>query len=138
MVTGERWKVRNKTGRLLHGNITQKIIGFCYEIHTQYGSGQKESVYQNAFEEKLVLSKIPFSRERSISIKSEDTGRKLGSHRLDFVVDEKVVVETKAITYTPLKLERQLYSYLRNSSYKVGLMVNFGSSKLYVRRVVLT
>lgn len=138
MKTGQDWKIRNKSGELLHGNITEKLIGICYEIHNQYGSGQKETVYQNALEEKLTMNKLPFEREVPISIKSEDTGKKLGSHRLDFVVDDKVVVETKAIKFTPVKLEQQLYSYLKNSSYKVGLMVNFGSSRLYVRRIILT
>ncbi len=138
MKTGQDWKIRNKSGELLHGNITEKLIGICYEIHNQYGSGQKETVYQNALEEKLTMNKLPFEREVPISIKSEDTGKKLGSHRLDFVVDDKVVVETKAIKFTPVKLEQQLYSYLKNSFYKVGLMVNFGSSRLYVRRIILT
>lgn len=138
MKTGQNWKIRNKSGELLHGNITEKIIGLCYEIHSQYGSGQKESLYQNALEEKLSMDKLPFKREVPISIKSEDTGKKLGSHRLDFVIDNKVVAETKAIKFTPSKLEQQLYSYLNNSPYEVGLMVNFGSSKLYVRRIILT
>jgi GxxExxY protein len=131
-------KIRNKTGKLLHGNLTEKIIGHCYEIQNQYGSGQKESVYQKALAEKLIKGKVSFKKEVDIAIKSEDTGKRLGNHRLDFVVDNKVVVETKAIKFTPIKLEQQLYSYLRNSPYKVGLMINFGSSKLYVRRIILT
>lgn len=134
----KRWKVKNLSGRLLHGGLIEKIIGICYEVHHQYGSGQKESVYQNALEEKLSINKIPFKREVSIAIMSEDTGKKLGSHRLDFVVDEKVVLEIKAIKFTPIKLEQQLFSYLKNSPYQVGLMINFGSSKLYVRRIILT
>ena len=141
MVTGinrKNMKVRNKTGKLLHGNLTEKIIGYCYDIHNQYSSGQKESVYQKALAEKFKIGEVPFKKEVDIAIKSEDTGKRLGNHRLDFVVNDKVVVETKAIKFTPIKLEQQLYSYLRNSPYKVGLMVNFGSSKLYVRRIILT
>ena len=136
MDTGKNWRVRNTTGKLIYSDLTEKIIGICYQIHNQYGSGQKESVYQNALEEKLTLKKISYKKEFPIEIKSIDTGKKLGSHRLDFVVDEKVVVEMKAIKFTPQKLEQQLYSYLKNSSYQVGLMINFGSSKLFVRRIV--
>ena len=140
ITTGEHgnWRVKNRAGTLLYGDLTEKIIGFCYEVHRQYGSGQKEGVYQNALAEKLTMNNIPFKKEVPISIKSEDTGKKLGSHRLDFVVDNKVVVETKAIKYTPKKLEQQLYSYLKNSPFEVGLMVNFGSSRLFVRRIILT
>jgi len=137
-LTGEHWRVRNRSGELLYGNLTEKIIGLCFDVHRQYGSGQKESIYQNALEEKLELNNIPFNKEVDISIKSEDSGKRLGNHRLDFVIEDKVVVETKAIKFTPVKLEQQLYSYLKNSDYKVGLMINFGSSRLYVRRIILT
>jgi len=137
-ITGKSRKVRNKTGKLLHGDLTERIIGLCYDVHNQYGSGQKESIYQNALSEKLLKDSIPFEKEVDIPIKSEDTGKRLGNHRLDFVIDNKVVIETKAIKFTPIKLEQQLYSYLRNSPYKVGLMINFGSLKLYVRRIILT
>jgi GxxExxY protein len=136
--TGERWKVKNRTGKLLYGDLTEIIIGYCYEIHKQYGSGQKESVYQNALEEKLKVNTVNFEKEVDITIKSEDTGKRLGNYRLDFAVEGRVIVETKAIKFTPIKLEQQLYSYLRNSPYKVGLMVNFGSRKLYIRRIILT
>jgi len=137
-MTGKHWKVKNRSGELLYGDLTGKIIGLCYETHKQYGSGQKETIYQNALEEKLKLNQVPFKKEVDIAIKSEDTGKRLGNHRLDFVIDDKVVVETKAIKFTPIKLEQQLYSYLRNSIYKIGLMINFGSQKLYVRRIILT
>jgi len=133
-----KWQVKNRAGHLLHGQLTEKIIGLCYQVHYQYGSGQKESVYQNALEEKLTKTRLPFQREVFIPIKSEETGKNLGSHRLDFVIDEKVVLEIKAIKFTPRKLEQQLFSYLKNSHYQVGLMVNFGSSKLYVRRIIFT
>jgi|SRR3989344_2905628 len=136
--TGKHWKVKNKSGDLLYGELTEKIIGYCYEIHSIYGSGQKESLYQKALEEKLVINNIPFNKEEPISIKSEDTGKIIGNQRLDFVIDNKVIIETKAIKFTPIKMEQQLFSYLKNSSYPVGLMDNFGSQKLYIRRIILS
>ena len=138
MITGKHWKIKNKSGELIFGDLTEKIIGLCFEVHRQYGSGQKESVYQKALEEKMKLKEIQFKKEVDIAIKSEDSGKRLGNHRLDFLVDDKVIVETKAIKFTPIKLEQQLFSYLKNSKYPVGLMVNFGSSKMYIRRIILT
>jgi GxxExxY protein len=132
------WKVKNRSGSLLHGDLTEKIIGLCYEIQSIYGCGQKESVYQKALEEKLMSAKISFEKEVTININSEESGKKLGVYRLDFIVDKKVVVETKALKFTPIKLEQQLFSYLKNSDYEVGLMINFGSHKLYIRRIILT
>lgn len=135
---GQHWRVKNKSGGLLHGELTEKIIGLCYEIQSLYGNGQKESVYQKALEEKLMSAKINFEKEVTININSEDSGNKLGVYRLDFVVDGKVVVETKALKFTPVKLEQQLFSYLKNTIYQVGLMINFGSRHLYIRRIILT
>ena len=86
MKTGKRRIIKNKRGKLLYGDLTEEIIGLCFKVHNQYGSGQKESVYQKALEEKLSISNLPFTREESIKIKSEDTGKVLGLHRLDFVV----------------------------------------------------
>jgi GxxExxY protein len=137
-MTGKNWKIKNKSGQLLYSDLTEKIIGLCFQIHKLYGSGQKESVYQNLLEEKFSINNISFKREESIKIKSEETGKVVGSHRLDFVIDSKIIIETKAIKFTPVKMEQQLYSYLRNSPYEVGLMINFGSSKLYIRRIILT
>ena len=67
--------------------------------------GQKESVCQKALEEKLELRGLPYNREVSITVQSEDTGKLLGKHRLDFVIDEKVIVEIKAVKFTPKKIE---------------------------------
>lgn len=131
-------RIRNRSQTLLYADLTEKIIGLAYEIQNQYGSGQKESVYQNALAEKLTREKISFKRECPINILSLDSGNRLGTHRLDFVVDEKVIIEVKAVKFTPSKLEQQLYAYLRNSPYEVGLMINFGSPKVFVRRIILT
>jgi len=138
MDTGSNRQATNQTGVLLHGDLTQKIIGLCFEIHNQYKSGQKESLYQNALEEKLIRDTIPFVREKQIHIKSIDTGKIIGNYRLDFVIDNKVIVETKAMKFTPHKIEQQLYTYLRNSPCQIGLLINFGSSKLFVKRIIFT
>lgn len=127
----------NKTN-LLHGELCYKIVGCIYDVRNKYGNGQKESVYQNALAEAFTQVQIPFRQEVPIVISSVDTGKKLGNYRLDFVIDEKVIVETKAMKFTPVKIEQQLYSYLRSTPYEVGYLVNFGSTKLFIKRVILT
>ena len=84
------------------------------------------------------MNHLPYEKEKPIQIKSVDTGKVIGNYRLDFVVDHKVIIEAKAIKFTPQKMEQQLYSYLKNTPYQVGLMINFGSSKLYIRRIIYT
>lgn len=62
----------------------------------------------------------------------------MGTYRLDLVIDKKVILEAKAMKFTPTKIEQQLYSYLRSTPYEVGYLVNFGSTKLYIKRVIFT
>ena len=97
---------------MLHGALCYQIVGCVYDVRNKYGSGQKESVYQNALAEALTQANLPFKPEVPIVILSVDTGKKLGNYRLDFVVDDKVIIETKAMKFTPTKIEQQLYSYL--------------------------
>jgi len=131
-------KNTDRTNKFLHKELSYKLVGAIYSVSNTYGSGQKELVYQNALAEELEDLGIPFEREVSISIKSVKTGKTLGNYRLDFVIDGKIVVEVKAVKFTPRKMEQQLYSYLRSTPYQVGYLVNFGSSKLYLKRVILT
>lgn len=97
-----------------------RIVGCIYTVRNLYGAGQKELVYQNALAEALQQAAIPFH------------------YRIDFVADEKVIIEVKAVTFTPAKMEQQLYGYLRSTPYEVGYLVNLASSKLYLKRVILT
>ena len=131
-------QVKNKQGKLLYGNITQKIIKCIYEVRNIYGSGHKERLYQKALLEKLRKEGLSCQEEVRINIRSEDSGKVLENHRLDIVVEDKVIIECKALKFIPQKLENQLYSYLKNSKWEVGLLVNFGSTKLYLKRIILT
>ena len=128
----------NRLNKFLYKELSYKIVGSIFNVKNTYGSGQKELVYQKALAEELDELKIPYKREVSISIKSVKTGKSLGSYKLDFVVDEKIVIETKAMKFTPSKIEQQLYSYLRSTPYKVGYLVNFGSTRLYMKRIIFT
>jgi len=122
----------------LHKNLSYKIIGAIYQVRNIYGSGQKELVYQNALAEEFQQLNLPFKREVSIAIKSPKTNKILGNYRLDFLIDEKIILEIKAIKFTPRKIEQQLYSYLRSTPYELGFLVNFGSTNLYLKRIILT
>jgi len=134
----KNYKYTDKINDFLYKELSYKLVGAFYNVRNSYGSGQKELVYQNALAEELDSLKIPYKKEVSISIKSIKTGRTLGNYKLDFVVDEKIIVETKAMKFTPTKIEQQLYSYLRSTSYKIGYLVNFGSTNLFIKRVIFT
>jgi len=137
-LTDKAKKNTNQTNKLLHKKLSYQVIGAIYDVRNTYGSGQKELVYQNALAEELEKRKIPFRREVNIKIISPDSGKTMGSYKLDFVIDNKIIVEVKAVKFTPAKMEQQLYSYLRSTKFEVGFLVNFGSTKLYSKRIILT
>ena len=121
-------------GKLLYEDLTYKIIGVCYEVHNELGPVHKEKVYQKALEQAFEEAKINFKREVSLPV--EYKGKKVGTYKPDFIIDDKVVLEIKAVSFLPQSSNSQLTYYLKGTNYKIGLLVNFGSKKLDVRRRV--
>ncbi len=121
-----------------HKALTYKMLGLIFTIRKEYGSAQKELVYQNALAELLDKEGINYKREVDIPIYSQETGKRLGNYRIDFVIENKIIVELKAMKFTPIKITQQVFSYLRNTPYEIGYLVNFGSSKLFYKRYILT
>lgn len=125
-------------GTLIHKELSYQIQGAIIEVRKQYGPGHKESLYQNALAEELQLRNISFIREASIQIKSPKTGKTIGIYRPDFLIEEKILIEIKALEAIPRKLIDQLYDYLRNSKYELGYFVNFSSPTLIMKRIIYT
>jgi len=116
--------------------LTEKIIGCCYKVHNELGPGFNEKIYHNAL--KLVLEKegLEYLTERSFNVCFQD--RQVGKFRLDLIVEDKVVVEVKALTGNiPKVFELQVLSYLKVSGYTIGLLVNFGNKSCQVRRLMI-
>lgn len=124
--------------KLLHEDLSYQVIGAAIEVRKNFGPGHKESVYQNAYKEELTGKKIQFEQEKSIRIYSPKTGKIVGSYRPDGIVENKIIIEMKALEQLPRKVINQLYDYLRNSEYELGFLINFGGSKLYTKRIIYT
>jgi GxxExxY protein len=119
-------------GKLIYEDLTYKIIGILFKVHTALGCGFPEKVYQRAIELELEKEKIPFQREQTFSVKYED--KDIGSFRLDLIIDKKLIIELKAVERLPKVFREQLISQLKASPYQVGLLANFGTPKLeYIR-----
>jgi len=123
---------------LLHKELSYQIQGAAIEVRKNFGSGLKESIYQNAFAEELKSRNLSFEKEKSIQIFSPKTGKLVGSYRPDFIVEGKILVELKAVEKIPKMFLDQLYSYLRNGEYELGYFINFTSPKLYIKRIIYT
>lgn len=109
------------------------IIAAAQEVHRTLGPGFEEVIYQRALARELPVHNLAVSREVWIDVHYK--GEKVGRKRVDFVVD-KVMVEIKAkAALEPVDFVQSL-SYLKASGYQVGLLLNFGSAKLGIKRLV--
>ena len=117
--------------------LTRRIIEAAIEVHRTLGPGYLESIYQEALTHEFTLRKIPFEREKPIQVKYK--GVIVGEHRLDFLVDGRVIVELKAVSEFHEVFRAQVISYLKSTGLKVGLILNFGKPRLRdgITRVVL-
>ncbi|MFH1336561.1 MAG: GxxExxY protein [Candidatus Zixiibacteriota bacterium] len=117
-----------------HQNLAYQIIGAAMEVHSQLGPGYNEEIYQKALEIELRNRKIPFEPQRSIVIKFRD--EMVGLKIIDYWVDDKVVVEIKALSRLDTDHEAQIISYLKATDGEVGLLINFGEKKLTYKRIL--
>lgn len=125
-------------GKLLYKELSYQIQGAVIEVRKNYGSGHKESLYQRALAEELKLRRIAFVKEARIKIISPKTGNTIGIYCPDFLIEDKVILEVKALEVLPNKLIDQLFDYLKNSSYELGYFINFAGPKLYMKRIIYT
>jgi GxxExxY protein len=116
---------------LIDERLTGSIIGAFYAVYRTLGFGFLEHVYVLAMERELRTRGHRVARELSVDIMYD--GEELCTQRLDMVVDERVVVETKSTYELHPTAQRQLYNYLRASRLEVGLLFHFGREPQFFR-----
>ncbi len=114
------------------------VFGAALEVHRLLGPGYLESVYQEALGVELTARCVPFARQVPIGI--DYKGYRVGQTRLDFLVDQRVVVEIKAVDVLAKVHTAQVLSYLKATRCRLGLLINFNVPILRsgMKRVVLT
>ena len=120
--------------KLILEELTNKIISAAIEVHKALGSGFLESIYENALCKELTLRGIRFAKQHEINVLYK--GEIVGTHRLDLIVEEQVIVELKALRSFEDIHYVQLHSYLKATNLKVGLLLNFGTPTLQIKRIV--
>ncbi|MCL5795487.1 MAG: GxxExxY protein [Patescibacteria group bacterium] len=124
--------------KLLYKDLSYQVQGAAIEVSKNYGSGHKEAIYQKALEEELSIRKLSFNKQESIKIFSPKTGKFIGVYRPDLVIDNKIVIEIKSLEFITKKMICQIYDYLKNSDYELGYLINFGSDRLLIKRIIYT
>lgn len=122
----------------LEEELTYNIRGAVYEVAKKYGSGLKEKVYECALAEEFEKRDLSFERQKRINLYSVDTKKILGVYVPDFVVERKVILEVKSIPTLTMREAAQQRSYLKVSEFEVALLVNFGASRVEIRRAIFT
>ncbi|MBK9733314.1 MAG: GxxExxY protein [Chitinophagaceae bacterium] len=116
-----------------HEEVTHKIIGCAMKVHSTLGNGFREVIYQRAMAIEMKKQGLGFQREMEMFIYYE--GIDIGTRRVDFFVEEKIMVELKAL----IKLEEvhlaQAMNYCQAYNLPIGLLINFGAKSLEFKRV---
>ena len=127
---------KNTSDGLLYPTLSYKVQGCFYTVYNTLGFGHKEVAYQRALAEELKVQRILYDREKSLPILYNE--KKIADYRPDFVIDEKIIVEIKALEFLHKKLVTQLINYLKGTGYKLGYLINIGSPKLEIIRRIWT
>ena len=120
--------------KLLHREVTEAIIGAAFDVHSELGYGFLERVYQRSLQ--VELSRRGFSAEIERRIQVKYKGVIVGDYDADLIVASSVVVEIKVNPQYDKRDEAQLLNELKATGLKVGLLVNFGRTKVEYKRLV--
>ena len=123
--------------KYLHSVITQQIIECTFEGHRFLGCSFQELIYQRTLVLELENARLSYSHEQEIPIFYKDNKEEIGTGRADFVVENKELVELKAIETLDHLQVVQILNYLRIYRFEVGLLINFGNTTLVFNRMLL-
>src|ERR1700745_1175216 len=124
---------RNAGSGLRDSEITESIITAVIAVHCELGPGFLESVYEQALAVEFAIRGIAFVRQKAIPLFYRD--HQIGEHRLDFLVDDRIVVELKAVEALENVHFAIVRSYLKATTLADGLILNFATMPLTVKRV---
>ncbi len=118
---------------LIEGTLSRAVVGIFFEVYNELGFGFVEQPYVLAMASELAARGHDVEREVSVPIYYK--GERLCVHRIDLVVDQKLVVEVKSSRLLPPTAVRQLYNYLHATDFEVGLVLHFGPEAKFYRQI---
>ncbi len=121
---------------LLYKDESYDLIGACFDVYNELGSGFLEAVYQEALSLELQARKIPFVEQPKLEINYK--GQRLKKYyESDFVIHSKIIIEIKAVKTLDDVHRAQLHNYLKATSFKLGFLINFGDPKNLIHERVV-
>lgn len=128
--------MKDSSSTLMHAETTQVILGAFYDVYNQLGPGFLESVYEGSLQ--IVLEEAGVAIQRQPEVLVHFRGRPVGKYMADLLVENKVIVELKAIRAMTSVHEAQLINLLKASGVEVGMLLNFGPRPEFKRLVYST
>ncbi|MEO7367056.1 MAG: GxxExxY protein [Gemmatimonadaceae bacterium] len=122
------------THALIEHGLTGSVIGAFFEVYSELGFGFVEQPYVLALASELMERGHSVAREVSVPIYYK--GERLCAHRIDLIVDERLILEVKSGQHLPPTATRQLYNYLRATDLEVGLILHFGPEPKFYRQIM--
>ena len=116
----------------MHNELTEKIFGLAFKVHNELGFGFLESVYEKALSVELASAGIVHQLQAPIKVIYNDIV--VGDFAADVFVEEKVILELKSVAQLSAAHEVQLVNYLTATKIDIGLLINFGPSKVDIKR----
>lgn len=128
---------KTKPGSYLYESLTSEIISSAIEVHSTLGPGLLEGVYEKALCHEFDLRSIKYERQKEIKLIYKNCT--VGIHRLDIIVEDKIILELKAVNEVLPIFQAQVLSYLKASELKLGLLINFNVTRLKdgIKRIIL-
>jgi GxxExxY protein len=121
---------------LLEEELTGTIRQTAYDVHRYFGNGFLEKVYENALAHRLHEKGLDVRQQFPVKVHDED-GTIVGDYSPDLLVEDRIIVETKAVRSLTDEDTAQVLNYLKATRLRVGLLINFGAKRLRCRRFVL-
>ena len=116
-----------------HSDITKEVITAAYRVHKELGHGFLEKVYRNALAIEIGQTGLNYAIE--VPLKVSYRGQIVGEYYADIIVDNKIIVEAKAVSKLDSAHEVQLVNYLKATGMQIGLLINFGQTVEVKRRI---
>ena len=124
---------RIKTESLLHEELSDKVLGACFEVAHELGAGFLESVYEKAL--MVTLRQKGLQAEAQVPLTVKFRGVIVGEFYADILVERKLIIELKSVSALRPEHQAQVINYLKATGIEVGLLINFGNPKLEYRRL---
>jgi len=126
--------MQNKTEKLIHPELSYVIVGILYEVYNELGNGYQEKYYQRAISKEFASKQIKFKEQLPIKLRYK--GDYLGIYYLDFLVEDKIILEIKNSSKFYPKDIKQVIGYLKATGLELGILACFSKNGLIYKRIL--